>query len=332
MSVNCISQLIVSVPQKLRSSEQSQLYSMYETLLGLLFTFCGAGILLWLLWCWNPSVVLLRRVLRCFKADLTEIYRHRLEALVKEEPYANGLAVISTNDYAFCPKLSYAPLQGTRVDFRSMDDAFMSLNFARFPVQNGSSLVLKTVMRVAASFQSYPESYQRFAFVFSGHGSDNDRIVMQDGEEINLEDLIQYFQPGTAPKIGHWPKMYFIDACRGQEELNSVLATKGGGQTRLHLKVPEKGNILIAFCTAPRCKAYERKAKGGCWLPFLARKLKELDASVMDVLTAVNEEVLACFQDQPGGKIQQPELKGSLNCHVFLLREAIAAKAKHGKV
>ena len=264
--------------------------------------------------------------------DLTGIYRPRLEGFLREAPYANGLAVIASNDYVSCPKPSYAPLQGTRADFTSMDDAFMNLNFARFPIQNGSSLVLTSVMRVVASFQYYPKSYQRFAFVFSGHGSDDGGIVMQDGDKISLEDLIQFFQPRTAPKIAHWPKMYFIDACRGQTDLQSVLTAKGGGQALPRLCVPAEGNMLIAFSTAPRCRAYDRKAEGGCWLPFLARKLKELDASVTDVLTAVNAEVFACFQEQPGGKIQQPHFESTLHCNVFLLREAVAAKAERGEV
>ena len=264
--------------------------------------------------------------------DLTGIYRPRLQDLVQEEPYANGVAVIASNDYVCCPKPSYAPLQGTRADFTSMDDAFMNLNFARFSIENGSSLVLTSVMRVVASFQDYPKSYQRFAFVFSGHGSDDGGIVMQDGEKISLEDLVQFFQPRTAPKIAHWPKMYFIDACRGQRDLQSVLTAKGIGQTLPRLCVPAEGNMLIAFSTAPRCRAYDRKAEGGCWLPFLARKLKELDASVTDVLTAVNAEVFACFQEQPGEKIQQPHFESTLHDNVFLLREAVAAKAERGKL
>ena len=263
--------------------------------------------------------------------DLGGNFRHRLETIVQEEPYANGLAVITSNDYIYCPK-SYSPLHGTHADFMCMDDAFMALKFARFPVQNGSSLVLRAVMRAVASFQDYPLSYHNFAFVFSGHGSDDGGIVMQDGEKVSMEELIQPLQPRRAPKIAQWPKMYFIDACRGNADLHSVLSAKGAGEKPPFLCVPEKGNMLIAFSTIPGYRAYDRQSKGGCWLPFLARKLKEMDASVTDVLIAVNEEVFACFQEPSGGKIQQPQFESTLYRNVFLLREAIAAKAEHGKV
>ena len=253
-----------------------------------------------------------------------------LMTTVRKERYANGLAIIVTNDYNGCP--GYQPLEGTYADFVYMEDAFMDLNFAPFRVENKSSRLLATIMRVVASFKHYPPSYHMLAFAFSGHGSDDGAIIMQDGEKLYIEELIQQFQPGNALEMAHWPKMFFIDACRGKIDMKRVPLPKGGGEKLSCLLVPEEGNMLIAYSTAPRCQAYDRQDKGGCWFPFLAKKLKEMDASVTDVLTEVNKEVFACFQDYPGAKIQQPHYESSLHRNVFLRREANDAKLARGKL
>ena len=260
------------------------------------------------------------------------ISEQHLTTIVQKERNANGLAVIATNDYNYCPVRDYEPLEGTYTDFVCMHDAFTNLNFAIYRVENKSSRLLATIMRVVASFKDYPTSYEKFAFIFSGHGSDDGALVMQDGEKLSIEQLIEQFQPRNAPQMVHWPKMFFIDACRGRIDMQSVnLSPKGGGKKLSGLRVPEEGNMLVAYSTAPRCRAYDRQAKGGCWFPFLAKKLKEMDASVTDILTEVNQEVFGCFQDNPLEKIQQPHFESSLHHNVFLRREANAAKLARGK-
>lgn len=85
------------------------------------------------------------------------------------------------------------------------------------------------------------------------------------------------------------------------------------------LKVPEKSNFLVAYSTMPEHKAHELEGQGG--INILAEKLKTKDASVLDVLTAVNVTLSSDFHSDIG-VYQQPELASRLNEEVHLLKEA----------
>ena len=236
------------------------------------------------------------------QSDLEGKILHCLDALVQEKPYANGLAVIASNDYG-----SGVPSFGIHTDLTRVDDACTSLNFARFPVQNVSNPVLLNIMHVVASFPHYRPSYGHFVFVFRGHGSD-DGIMTQDGTVVRMEGLIRLFQPGRARKMAHWPKMFFIDACR---DMHGIFAANGGkGQPPL--LGPEDENTLIAYSPAPKCRTHARHAEDQQWLSLLTGRLAKVDAPLTDVLNAVNREAFDMFQKERGGIVQLPHFESSL--------------------
>ena len=242
-----------------------------------------------------------------------------LDQLVQANPEANGLAIVISNDYKEIKEVE--SLTGTTVDAKHMIDTFTVLKFATYHQQNIRRDRLIEVVHTAASYQEYPDSYRRIAVVFSGHGT-NEQLFTQEGARVDINDILRPFHPERAPFLGKIPKLFFIDACRGEKSNPGVYVPRGGELVST-LHVPEQGNFLIAYSTMPEYRSYEVKGQGGIWITALAKKLKEENASILDILTRVNEKMVEEFQ-RPGRakSMQQPELLSRLNEEVNLFKEA----------
>lgn len=242
--------------------------------------------------------------------------------IVLRNPTANGLALIFSNEYMKTPH--WDTLTGTMIDAESMKSTFECLNFAVHYNSNTTRKELLDILHVVASYKKYPSSYRRIVVVFSGHGTINQQLITEEGEPITVEEMLAVFYPETAPNLGGIPKLFFIDACRGDTGDPGVVVPKGCEDVTL--RVPHHGNFLIAYSTMPNYKSFEQKGKGGIWMTSLAAKLRDEDASVLDILTKVNEELIARFQSlEMQMCVQQPELHSCLNEEVNLWREAVQA-------
>ena len=233
-------------------------------------------------------------------------------------PLVNGFALILTNDYSEM-KGALPSLSGTRVDGQKMCDTMQWLNFETQWEHNASATVTRKLVRETARCQYLP-NYKRLVFIFSGHGTSKHYLYTQDGKHINFHDIMKQFYPDQSPHIGSIPKLFFIDACRGSLPTQPVLVTKGGHDVTL--RVPEKSNFLVAYSTMPDHKAHEIQGQGGIWMNTLAEKLSTTEASILDVLTAVNAQLCQEYHTDHMGCFQQPELVSRLNEEVHLLREA----------
>ena len=61
---------------------------------------------------------------------------------------------------------------------------------------------------------------------------------MQDGKTVDTdENIVKPFLPKSTRKIGNLPKLFFIDACRGKEDIDPV---RGSGK-ETEPKVVERG-------------------------------------------------------------------------------------------
>ncbi len=236
-----------------------------------------------------------------------------------------GFALIISNDYSNTPELP--TLTGTKVDAKLMDETFKALKFDTRPEHNLGRGRLMEIMRETAG-RNYPKSCKAIAVVFAGHGNSDDCLCMQDGNTVTIfREIVEEFLPGKAPTIGSIPKLFFIDACRGDATTQSVTVPRGGGNKVATLRVPDQGNFLLAHSTMPNYEAYELKGKGGIWMTSLARKLRTSRKSVEDILSEVNQDMMQLFQSPEwSGRMQQPEKLSRLNEIVYLHPEVAAGK------
>lgn len=126
-------------------------------------------------------------------------------------------------------------------------------------------------------------------FAFSGHGTKLDQIVTSDADLVSVgEKIVQPLVTNSSPKI---PKLFFIDACRGSQELKS----NNGDQTKSIHEVAKdfknhEGNFRIEYATIPDHVSYAGRDESK-WMPVLARTLREEDDSFQNVVAKANKRV-----------------------------------------
>ena len=153
---------------------------------------------------------------------------------------------------------------------------------------------------------------------FSGHGR-NGALLMQDGQRIEVENLVSRFKGNTA--LSEMAKMFFIDACRGPQEdfgfaARARFAVSGGS------RVPEEGNILVAYAST---EDHVSKGDnfGSQWTNFLIQALKNSDESddVCNILTSSNKMLRAYQLTENRDSFQTAEFTTSLTTFVHFKRE-----------
>ena len=227
----------------------------------------------------------------------------------------SGLAIIVANDYKTFTSYK-RPLDGPLQNANKAQATFESLNAECVTVINAGAAELITKCS-SLGLRVYPETFKWVIFIFSGHGENDDMIVAQDGVNVRVQELVNLFQ--SQPTI---PKIFLFDACRGNETTNTVIVPRGsmdtssgrGGKPLDTIKLPEYCNILVAFSTLPRKKAY--KCRGGLWLSQLLDRLAKQNSSVTDILNEVNSDVISFYQDMEGF-MQQPQYTSTLLGNVF---------------
>lgn len=244
----------------------------------------------------------------------------QISELVRQNPSKRGLAIIITNDYSTSPFLSR--LNGTNKDGKRMELTFSKLNIITKWERNVTSRRLHAIMIEVAGLQC-PSTYNSISFVFSGHGGENDVISMEDDEHIAIQDIVDYLAPINAPQMADIPKLFFIDACRGAEEMCSIgVSTKAGGYSysKQSRRFAPKGNTLIAYSTICSYASIENE-NGGVWIKYLADRMGKSTDSIEDVLRDVRADLHEVYQDPEfliNGEVQMPETISTLRKAVYL--------------
>ena len=231
-----------------------------------------------------------------------------------------GFAVIVTNQYEK-RKSKLSQLAGTIEDGRAMDDAFRSLGFATLCKSKISSTDMKVLVESVVTYfgeNQPPSKPYCVAFVFSGHGKhkreerkEGDVVCGEDGGDIWLDDEI--VKPLAAvDQIGSIPKLFFIDACRGEKRLE-----KGAPMPEKREVITVEGNYFMAYSTIPKHVAYmnpDDPKSGSDWMQILAKNLKETHASVADVVDYTNEELWKKYEvHRNTDEWEQPETVSRLH-------------------
>ena len=216
-----------------------------------------------------------------------------------------GLAVIVTNEYK---KFPCDHLPGVRKDGQAMENAFRSLGFATLWEPNIPSEDMKVLVKsVIKYFQDNPPpKHYIVAFVFSGHGNEGDLLYGEDDEDIHLNGEI--VKPlAEEHELGNIPKLFFIDACRGGNELKPVVKTK----KKARELITAEGNYYVAYSTIPKHVAYMKpgdEMSGSTWMQILAKNLQERSESVSNIVETTSKELWKMYKKHPEiRKWQQPE-------------------------
>lgn len=216
-----------------------------------------------------------------------------------------GLAVIVTCDYEGS-KLTKLP--GTNIDASEMEKTIEELKYGKILLKNENateSSIMTEIGRVSGDLHLLEDKI--IIFVFSGHGATGDQIVSQKGEYLSLKNITQRLLARRSSTNPNPPVLFFIDACRGSEQLKSDDDLVKG-------LIEQKTNFRLDYATVDHHVSHAG-GSGSRWLLAVAQKLRnERNKSLQNIMADVKKEVWEGFLTK-----QQPQSVDQLNCGTLYL-------------
>ncbi|XP_067885488.1 caspase-3b [Heterodontus francisci] len=205
-----------------------------------------------------------------------------------------GMCVIFNNKN-FHPNTAMSSRSGTDVDAGNLVKTFQKLGFQTM-VHNDQTCdgMLAKLQEAAKTDLSQMAS---FVCIFLSHGDEGMLYGIDGAKEI--KEFTSIFRGDRCKALVGKPKLFFIQACRGNEfdagvETDSVAEEKS---TPLK-KIPIEADFLYAYSTAPGYYSWRNTGNGSWFIQSLCHVLdrygKELE--VMQLLTRVNHKVALEFE------------------------------------
>ena len=244
--------------------------------------------------------------------------------------------IINQSSFAHHPKHGQqSPRHGSEEDVRQVEALFTALDFSVQTKENLSRKQLLVELDDVACLDH--TAYDCFVLWLMSHGRSGE-VFCSDGNTIPIQTLHDMFS--NCATLSGKPKLFFIQACRGDEEDEGVSvaaetdissyeqlspnqrdspinAVKKSAST-----VPTHADFLYAFSTVDEYVSYRHKARGSYYVRGLVEAFREraVHDHLLDILTVVNQKVsnmeanMSSVVDKNEIKIfkQMPEVKHTL--------------------
>uniref|UniRef100_A0A667YM94 Caspase-8 n=1 Tax=Myripristis murdjan TaxID=586833 RepID=A0A667YM94_9TELE len=130
-----------------------------------------------------------------------------------------------------------------------------------------------------------------------------------DEQKVSLREITQPFNSRHAPTLAGKPKLFFIQACQGNDYQRGAMPCPprprvGENNRSMSLEedagpvhsesVPWDADFLVGMATVPQCKSFRNTYTGSIYIQELCRQLREAvsrQEDILTVLTRVNREV-----------------------------------------
>lgn len=153
------------------------------------------------------------------------------------------------------------------------------------------------------------DDYDAFVCVIMSHGGSHDSIEGVDGRTIGVEQLMSEFTSGRCPSLAGKPKVFIIQACRGQMQDPFFKPIEGRADSRnCHADstlprsiTPKEVDFLYAFATVPGYVALRGDNYGSYFIQTLVETIKAQHAEehLLEMLKEVTRWVAETTNQVP---------------------------------
>ena len=123
-----------------------------------------------------------------------------------------------------------------------------------------------------------------------------------DGTLVPVADLASLVKASYCSTLKGKPKMFFVQACRGDDEDRGVqLQSDDGEQSVVRRSLPNDADFLFAYSTAPGTVSWRSPQYGSWYISKLCETLDQHATTGMDLvsmLTIVNDKVSEAYTKQ----------------------------------
>ena len=250
---------------------------------------------------------------------------HQSDALMgdryqmKKNPH--GIAVIINNDkfHSTDPNKDTMPnRQGSEVDENSLHTLWRNLQYDVHLLKNCTASELLDKLKKIASLNHV--NYDSFVCCILSHRY-SDGVYGADGQPVKIKDVANLFEGRQSPTLFGKPKMFFIQACRGDDEDEGVFPSdeiqKDGKDVSKSL--PSDADFLFAYSTAPGKASYRSQQHGSWYISILCKVFNDYahHTDLFNMLTIVNDNVSIAYTKS--GYKQCPALMCFLRKQVWFL-------------
>ena len=215
----------------------------------------------------------------------------------------HGIAVIINNYKFYSTSVGKELLPNRRGSLVDEDNLLVTLKFLNYEVRVLRNLpasdITRELMRI--SLESH-KNYDSFVCCILSHGY-LDGVYGADSDRVTFSDIANIFKGSYCRDLVDKPKLFFIQACRGQDTDTGVIKEDEFSEidgNLLHHSLPNEADFLFGYATPPG-KVSFRSIKHGSWYisslcQVLQDNARQLDLSSM--LTIVNKEVCKAYTSQ----------------------------------
>ncbi|XP_069049167.1 caspase-7-like isoform X2 [Lepisosteus oculatus] len=197
---------------------------------------------------------------------------------------------------------------GTEEDGRKVREAFGSLGFTVQMEKDLSCAEMRQVLDTV-SREDHGEM-ACFACVILSHGYKGH--IYGTDREIKIKELTALFSAQDCPSLAGKPKLFFIQACRGEEYDGGVETDSTEAEDIDISEIPEE-DFLCAHSTAAGYYSWRNQVRGSIFIRRLCEMLDQhgRDLDLARILTRVSHWVALRFESDTGawlshGKKQMP--------------------------
>uniref|UniRef100_A0A3P9BYK2 Caspase-8 n=1 Tax=Maylandia zebra TaxID=106582 RepID=A0A3P9BYK2_9CICH len=215
-----------------------------------------------------------------------------------------GLCVVFNNEIFTATHLSNR--KGTQKDADTLTEVFTRLGFQVEIHDNCTAEQMKKEINDLGRINF--TNHDALVVCVLSHG-EKGCVFGTDGGKVLLKELTDPFTSGRASTLAGKPKLFFIQACQGEEYQKGYYPSsredekqnKGALQSDASIPdeavlVPELADFLIGMATVEEFKSFRNTVTGSIYIQELCKQLtiaarrQELD-DILTVLTRVNREV-----------------------------------------
>lgn len=246
------------------------------------------------------------------RSDIEELLE-ALPALPKASVYRmdrkhRGHCVV-VNNHKFT---SMSDRPGTDKDAEHLRHVFEWLGFSVRVYDNVTKGHLDNVLQ---EYKCHPGHSDGDCFVFCvlTHGKFG-AVYSSDGTLVPIQEIMSHFTAQQCPGLAHKPKLFFIQACQGEEIQPPVFIEADAVNPErvppsLQDSIPDEADFLLGLATVPGYVSFRHVEKGSWYIQSLCNHLKSLvprNEDILSILTAVNNDV-SQQADREGTKKQMPQ-------------------------
>ena len=215
----------------------------------------------------------------------------------------HGIAVIINNSTFHSAVPTEDPLpdrRGSQVDEDNLCITWEHLQYDIWILKNlTASELTRQLMQIA--LQNH-EKYDSFVCCILSHGY-LDGVYGTDSKPVKINDITSLFKGTFCPTLADKPKLFFIQACRGDDEDRRVVLqkdAKGDSDNAFCHSLSNEADFLFGYATPPGNVSWRSPRYGSWYVSKLCEVFVDYapQQDLLSMLTIVNHKVSEAYTTQ----------------------------------